>query len=260
MDGLSKGVAGTDRGYVERGPIGVSRSSPSYRVRNLYSGTARLSGAGPWRMRPEVSYTEPWQGQSQPSYLPSCPSGTQPRCVQTPTTISHSGFCTRCASVCGSRSSLSWTFCASSISFLRAVTDEDRAAAPLDGDDLALGNRADVDLDRGHGEGRGVRVHLVDERPGDGGDADRADRAGGEVEEVSAVRCLSVVVAAVNSNPQEVLATCAPNHGFCASVRGFRARRRSPNARALRCQRRRPAQRAGRRSARLFASILVRCP
>ncbi len=76
-------------------------------VRNLYSGTARLSGAGPCRMRPEVSYIEPWHGQNQPSYLPSWPIGTQPRCVHTPTTISHSGFWTRCASVCGSRSSLS---------------------------------------------------------------------------------------------------------------------------------------------------------
>src|SRR5215471_13923689 len=79
-------------------------------VRYLYGGTARFSGAGPFRMRPEVSYCEPWQGQYQPPNSPLgsegfCPSGTQPRWVQTPTRISHSGFFTREASVCGSRRS-----------------------------------------------------------------------------------------------------------------------------------------------------------
>src|SRR5581483_2343156 len=58
-------------------------------------------------MRPEVSYCEPWHGQYQPPNSPRgsdgfCPSGTQPRCVQTQTRISHSGFLTREASVCGS--------------------------------------------------------------------------------------------------------------------------------------------------------------
>ena len=35
-------------------------------VRNSYFGTARFSGAGPLRMRPAVSYCEPWHGQNQP--------------------------------------------------------------------------------------------------------------------------------------------------------------------------------------------------
>src|SRR3954469_7459827 len=77
-------------------------------VRNAYSGTLRFSGAGPLRMRPDVSYCEPWHGQYQPPNSPRgsdafWPSGTQPRCVQTPTRISHSGFWTRDASVWGSR-------------------------------------------------------------------------------------------------------------------------------------------------------------
>ena len=156
-------------------------------LRNLYSGTARFSGAGPWRMRPEVSYIEPWQGQNQPSYLPSCPIGTQPRCVQTPTTISQSGFCTRWASVCGSRNSLSGTLSRVLDFLLGAVTNEDRPAAPLDRDDLPFGNGPDVDLDRRQGERRRIRVHLIDERPGDRGDADRADRARGQIEEISAI-------------------------------------------------------------------------
>ena len=31
-----------------------------------YGGMCMFSGAGPWRMRPAVSYCEPWQGQNQP--------------------------------------------------------------------------------------------------------------------------------------------------------------------------------------------------
>ncbi len=34
--------------------------------RKAYGGTGRLAGAGPRRIRPEVSYWEPWQGQNQP--------------------------------------------------------------------------------------------------------------------------------------------------------------------------------------------------
>src|SRR3954469_20949964 len=79
-------------------------------------------------MRPDVSYCEPWHGQNQPSYSPRgspdfVPSGTQPRWVQTPTTISHSGrtflavSVTRALSVCGSGSSESFTDSASLISW-----------------------------------------------------------------------------------------------------------------------------------------------
>ena len=39
-------------------------------VLKAYFGTARFFGAGPLRMRPEVSYCEPWQGQNQPPYSP----------------------------------------------------------------------------------------------------------------------------------------------------------------------------------------------
>ena len=47
----------------------------------------------------------------------------------------------------------------------RAVADEDRLAAPEHLDDLPLGDRGEIDLDRGAGgDGRGVRVHLRDQR------------------------------------------------------------------------------------------------
>ena len=70
---------------------------------------------------------------------------------------------------------------------LGAVADEHRAAAPLDDDDLALGDRRQVDFDRRQRERRRVGVHLIDQWPGDGGGADRADRRGGDVEEVPTV-------------------------------------------------------------------------
>src|SRR5215472_6621905 len=65
--------------------------------KKTYSGTSRLRGAGPTRTRPAVSYCEPWQWHSQPPYSPCTDcgvlaSGVQPRCVHTPTSISHSGL------------------------------------------------------------------------------------------------------------------------------------------------------------------------
>src|SRR3954471_2341543 len=78
-------------------------------------------------MRPDVSYIDPWHGQNQPPYSPRgspglLPSGTQPRWVQTPITISHSGrtflavSVTRALSVCESGRSASFTASASLIS------------------------------------------------------------------------------------------------------------------------------------------------
>src|SRR6478735_6206674 len=60
-------------------------------------------------MRPAVSYIEPWQWHSQPPYSPSgiCgveTVGVQPRWVQTPIRISHSGLVARLASVAGAPS------------------------------------------------------------------------------------------------------------------------------------------------------------
>ena len=49
----------------------------------------------------------------------------------------------------------------------RALADDDRLAAPLDDERLARLDGRDVDLDRGQRQRRRVRVHLVDERPGD---------------------------------------------------------------------------------------------
>src|SRR6185437_10608235 len=77
--------------------------------RKEYFGIARFCGAGPLRMRPAVSYCEPWQWQSQPPYSP-CGEvgvdtvGVQPRWVQTPISTSHCGLMARLASVAGALS------------------------------------------------------------------------------------------------------------------------------------------------------------
>src|SRR5262245_28651840 len=70
---------------------------------------------------------------------------------------------------------------------LGAVADEDRPAAPEHLDHLAFGDRREVDVDRGAGrDGRGVRIHLGDERPDDGGRTDGGDGAGRDVEKITA--------------------------------------------------------------------------
>src|SRR6185503_8326727 len=68
----------------------------------------------------------------------------------------------------------------------RAVEDEDRLRAPEDLDDLPLGDRREVDLDRGAGgDRRSVRIHLVDERHQGRSRANCRDRAGRDVQEVA---------------------------------------------------------------------------
>ena len=66
----------------------------------------------------------------------------------------------------------------------RALTDEDRLAAPLGGDRLAPLDLADIDVDLGESKRRGIGVHLVDERPGQRRRANCADRTSGDVEEI----------------------------------------------------------------------------
>ena len=66
--------------------------------------------------------------------------------------------------------------------------------------DCPVCDGADVDLDGGERQRRGVGIHLVDERPGHQGRAHRADRAGGDVEEIAAGRfCRSVALCQVAS-------------------------------------------------------------
>jgi hypothetical protein len=73
---------------------------------------------------------------------------------------------------------------------LGAVRDKHRLATPLDGDDLALGDRRKIHFDRREREHRRIRVHLVDERPGSGGGTDGADHGGRDIKKVSSCRLL----------------------------------------------------------------------
>ena len=72
---------------------------------------------------------------------------------------------TRVASGCGSGRLARLTFARLLDLLLGAVVDEDRLAAPEHLDHLALGDRAEIDLDRRAGrDGRSIRIHLRDQR------------------------------------------------------------------------------------------------
>ena len=58
-------------------------------------------------------------------------------------------------------------------------------AAVFDGYGLTDLDRGQIDLDRGQRENRGARVHLVDQRPSDGGGADGRHGARGYVDKVA---------------------------------------------------------------------------
>src|SRR5262249_1232842 len=68
-------------------------------------------------------------------------------------------------------------------------------AAPENLDLLSLGDRGQIDIDgRARRDRRPVRVHLGDERPDGGGDADGANGTGGDVDEVPATGWQGVLV------------------------------------------------------------------
>ena len=148
-------------------------------------------------MRPDVSYCEPWHGQNQPPYSPRgspglLPSGTQPRWVQTPTTISHSGrtflavSVTRALSVCGSGSSRELHRLGLLDLLRRAVADEHRLAAPLHGDRLAdrrSAARSPRSLDSASVSAAGLRLLMKGQAVAMR--ADGGQRAGRDHEEVA---------------------------------------------------------------------------
>ncbi len=73
--------------------------------------------------------------------------------------------------------------------FLGAVEDENRLGAPEHLDDLAFGDRGEVDLDRrARGDGRGVRTHLGNQRRQGRRHAHGADGTRGYIEKVAASR------------------------------------------------------------------------
>jgi hypothetical protein len=86
--------------------------------RKAYGGMGRFLGAGPTRTRPDVSKTDPWQGQNQPPYAPRWSIGTHPRCVQFPNVTSHCALpgLVLASSVCGSMRSSSFVARAALIS------------------------------------------------------------------------------------------------------------------------------------------------
>ena len=94
---------------------------------------------------------------------------------------------TRALSGCGSGRLATLTFCASSISFL--VRWLMKIGLPRQNTLMtwpsAIGREIDLDR-RAGGDGRGVRVHLRDQRHQGRGGADRADGAGGDVEKIAA--------------------------------------------------------------------------
>src|SRR4249919_1787784 len=70
---------------------------------------------------------------------------------------------------------------------LHAMEDKDRLRAPEYLDDLSVGDRSKIDVDRRTGrDGRRVRIHLRDERNENRRSAHRADGAGGDVKKVAA--------------------------------------------------------------------------
>ena len=106
-----------------------------------------------------------------------------------PMTTSHWSWpcLTRAESGSGSGSVATSTFCASSISFLRPMEDEDRLRAPEYLDDLSVGDRSEINFDRCAGrDGRRVGIHLRDQRNEDRRSAHRADGAGGDIKKVAA--------------------------------------------------------------------------
>src|SRR5262249_49476648 len=70
---------------------------------------------------------------------------------------------------------------------LSTVADEDRVAAPFDGDALPFGDGGEIDVNRGKRQDRGVAVHLVNERPGDEGSAPGTDGTCCDIEKVAPV-------------------------------------------------------------------------
>ena len=174
---------------VESRLTSISRSGSWCRRGMRRAADSRFFGAGPLRMRPAVSYCEPWQGQNQPSYSPWWASGMQPRWVQMPITTSHCSwpFLTRSLSGSGSGRLDDVDVLGLVDLFLGAMEDEDRLGAPEHLDDLSVGDRREVDFDRrARRDGRGIRIHLRDQRHQRRGRANGANGAGGDVEKVAA--------------------------------------------------------------------------
>src|SRR5437763_3078713 len=105
--------------------------------------------------------------------------------------------------------------------FLAAMADEDRLRAPEYLDDLPLRDRPKIDIDRGAGgDRRGIRIHLADQRPDNGGGADRSDRARGDVEEITACR-----LSRRNRSHSQALSPCRSARARCRPSRTCPTRR-----------------------------------
>ena len=75
---------------------------------------------------------------------------------------------------------------------LGAVADEDRLAAPHHRDRLALLHRRKIDFGRRHRQRRGVRIHLIEQRPQPEAETDRGEAAGGDHDHVAPGRVLFI--------------------------------------------------------------------
>src|SRR5690606_10350352 len=105
----------------------------------------------------------------------------------------------------------------------RAMADEDRLAAPAHRDRAALRNLRDVDLNGREGEHVLGGIHLADERPNEGGRADRAHAACGHIKKIAA-RCAVRLVRHTTSQSPEIcgallsrMILCCPSGGVAAT-------------------------------------------
>ena len=142
-------------------------------------------------MRPEVSYCEPWQGQNQPPNSPrgsvgAVPSGNAAEMGADADDDQPFGL----LHALGIGLGIAQLGDIDVFGFLDllggAMGDEDRMAAPHHLDALADLDLGDIHLGRGEGEHVGGRIHLIDQRPDEGGHAEGGHAPGRQIQEIAA--------------------------------------------------------------------------
>ncbi len=153
-------------------------------------------------MRPAVSYCEPWHG-TEPATVETLLAErnaakmgahldhNQPAFVARHRPVGVGGGCIgRQIGVAGDLVAQRADVDLLGLGNLRvgAPADDDGLAAPFDRQRHPRLDRRNVDLDGGKGQSGRVRVHLIDDRPGDQRRSNGGNRAGGNVDEVATGR------------------------------------------------------------------------